>query len=85
MSKNPLLEIRGLTVKVDNCPILNGVNLTFEQGKIYAILGPNASGKSTIARTVIGLPDYKVIDGDILFEGAYILESSITERAQMGN
>ena len=82
--KNTLLGIHGLCVEVNGVSILGGVDISFEIGKIYAILGPNASGKSTIAKTVIGLPDYRVVQGDIRFEEQSILNKSITERAQMG-
>lgn len=81
---NILLQTHGLNVEVNGDPILRGVDLSFEIGKVYAILGPNASGKSTIAKTVMGLPDYRVVQGDIRFEDQSILRKSITERAQMG-
>lgn len=85
MTKNsPLLEIRDLYVEIEGSETLKGVNLEFEFGKVYAILGPNASGKSTLARTIIGLPDYHITKGDIRFEGKSILGHSITERARMG-
>lgn len=79
-----LLETRDLRVEVNGVPILGGVDLTFDAGNVYAVLGPNASGKSTFAKTVMGLPQFKVVRGDICFEGKSILDTSITERAQMG-
>ena len=84
MSTKPLLEISDLRVEVNGIPILLGLDLKFEVGKIYAVLGPNASGKSTLAKSVMGLPDYHVIGGDIKFEGQSILDKSITERARKG-
>ncbi len=80
----PLMQIMGLRVEVRGVPILRGVDMEFERGKVYAVLGPNASGKSTLAKTVMGLPEYEVKGGDILFEGDSILDKSITERARMG-
>ncbi|MFX1490926.1 MAG: ABC transporter ATP-binding protein, partial [Promethearchaeota archaeon] len=80
----PLLAIRDLHVEIEGNERLRGIDLEFEFGKVYAILGPNASGKSTLARTIIGLPDYHVTKGDIQLDGKSILASSITERAQVG-
>lgn len=79
-----LLEVRDLRVEVAGIPIIGGLDLSFDPGKVYAILGPNASGKSTLAKTIMGLPEYQVKGGDILFNGKSILNKSITERAKMG-
>ena len=79
-----LLETRDLRVEVNGVPILGGIDLEFEPGLVYAILGPNASGKSTLAKTVMGLPEYKITGGDILFNNESILRKTITERAQLG-
>jgi Fe-S cluster assembly ATP-binding protein len=53
-------------------------------GKVYAVLGPNASGKSTLAKAVMGLPEYEVKGGDILMDDVSILAKNITDRARMG-
>lgn len=79
-----MLELSRLHVTVENEEILKGVDLSFEAGKVYAVLGPNASGKSTLARTIIGLPEYRVTQGDIRMQGKSILDRNITERARMG-
>lgn len=84
MNRSPLLETRDLRVEVSGIPILVGVDLAFRAGQVYAILGPNASGKSTLAKTIMGLPEYKITGGDILFNGTSIQNKSITERARMG-
>ncbi|MBN2229316.1 MAG: Fe-S cluster assembly ATPase SufC [Candidatus Thorarchaeota archaeon] len=84
MNSIPLLETRDLRVEVNGIPILSGVDLEFESGCVYAILGPNASGKSTTAKAIMGLPEYKITSGDILFNGESILDKSITERARLG-
>ncbi|MDH4212373.1 MAG: Fe-S cluster assembly ATPase SufC [Candidatus Thorarchaeota archaeon] len=84
MNTDFLLETKDLRVEVSGIPILSGVDLTFSAGQVYAILGPNASGKSTLAKAIMGLPEYKISGGDILFNGKSILHKSITERARMG-
>lgn len=80
----PLLEIQDLKVSIDGSQILNGVSLQFEAGKVYAVLGPNASGKSTLAKAIMGLPEFNITSGDILYNGESILDDNITERANMG-
>ncbi|NHI83969.1 MAG: Fe-S cluster assembly ATPase SufC [Candidatus Thorarchaeota archaeon] len=79
-----ILETTDLRVEVNGLPILSGVEIEFESGKVSAILGPNASGKSTLAKTIMGLPEYDVVDGDILLDGKSILDKSISERARLG-
>jgi Fe-S cluster assembly ATP-binding protein len=84
MSDDVLLETKDLRVEVNGIPILGGIDLTFQVGQVCAVLGPNASGKSTLAKTIMGLPEYKVTGGDILFDSKSILDKSITDRARMG-
>jgi Fe-S cluster assembly ATP-binding protein len=80
----PILELSKLHVTVEDQEILKGVDMSFEPGRVYAVLGPNASGKSTLARTIIGLPEYRVTQGDIRVDGKSILGRDITQRARMG-
>ena len=61
------LEIKNLTVEVENKIILDKFNLNIDTGEIHAIMGPNGVGKSTLSRVIMGDSKYKVIDGDILF------------------
>ena len=57
MSDAPILKIEDLRAKVaeDELGILKGLDLEIAPGEIHAIMGPNASGKSTLAK-VIGRP-----------------------------
>lgn len=84
MNERKLMEIQDLRVEVDGIPILSGVDMSFEGGAVYAILGPNASGKSTLAKAVMGLPQYEITGGDIIFKGKSLLKKDISERAKMG-
>ncbi|MFT4624200.1 MAG: Fe-S cluster assembly ATP-binding protein [Myxococcota bacterium] len=79
-----MLELRDLHARVGDTPILRGVDLTIRPGEVHAIMGPNASGKSTLSKVICGHPDYEVTGGDILFEGASILELEPEERAHAG-
>jgi len=79
-----VLEIRNLHVSVEDKPILKGVNLVVKQGEIHAIMGPNGTGKSTLAYTIMGHPGYTVTAGQIIFKGVEILELEPDERARLG-
>ena len=65
-------------------PILKGVNLVLKTGEIHAIMGPNGTGKSTLAETIMGNPTYQVTQGDILLNGESILSMPVDERARKG-
>jgi Fe-S cluster assembly ATP-binding protein len=80
----PLLEIKNLHVDVDGKKILNGLDLTIEKGSVHAIMGPNGSGKSTLAHVLAGKADYKVTEGQVLFDGEDILAMEPDERAAKG-
>ena len=79
-----MLKIKNLSVKVAGKNILKKVNLAIEKGEIHALLGPNASGKSTLVHTIVGFPKYEVTKGDIYFGGKEITKLSIEERAKLG-
>jgi len=82
------LEIKDLHVSIDidggTKEILTGVTLTINSGETHAIMGPNGSGKSTLAYTIAGHPRYTVSSGQILLDGADVLEMSVDERARAG-
>ena len=78
------LEIKNLHVNIEGKEILKGLDLTIEQGKIHAIMGPNGTGKSTLAYTLMGHPSYEVTDGEVMFKGQNILELEPDERSRLG-
>ena len=80
----PLLEIKNLHVEVDGKEILKGLDLTVEKGSVHAIMGPNGSGKSTLAHVLAGKADYKVTQGEVLFNGENILDMTPDVRAAKG-
>jgi len=83
-----ILEIKNLHVSVDTDQgkkqILRGVDLVIKSGETHAIMGPNGSGKSTLAYSVAGHPKYEVTEGEILLDGANVLEMAVDERAKAG-
>ena len=78
------LEIKNLHVSIENKEILKGVSLTVNQGEIHAIMGPNGTGKSTLAYTLMGHPSYTVTQGEIIFKDQNVLELEPDERSRLG-
>ncbi|MFA5290143.1 MAG: Fe-S cluster assembly ATPase SufC [Candidatus Izemoplasmatales bacterium] len=78
------LEIRDLVVSVEGQIILNGINLCVHSGETHAIMGPNGTGKSTLAQIVMGHPKYRVESGDMLLNGESILAMPVDERSRKG-
>ena len=79
-----MLEIIDLHVEVAGKEILHGVTLSFEPGKVHALMGPNGSGKSTLANVIVGNPKYKVTSGKIIFDGKDITNEKANIRAKLG-
>lgn len=80
----PTLEIKELSCKVEQKTILKGVNLTLRGGEIHVIMGPNGTGKSTLASVLMGHPNFKVTGGEALLNGVDLLSMSVDERARAG-
>jgi len=78
------LEIKNLHVSIEGKEILKGLDLTIEQGKVHAIMGPNGTGKSTLAYTLMGHPSYEVTEGEVFFKGQNLLELEPDERSRLG-
>jgi Fe-S cluster assembly ATP-binding protein len=78
------LIIKDLQVSIEEKQILNGVNLTVKQGEVHAIMGPNGTGKSTLAYTLMGHPAYTVTKGAVLFKGMDLLKIATDERSRLG-
>ncbi len=81
---DPILQISGLEVAVEDTPILRGVDLSVPQGEIHALMGPNGSGKSTLAYALSGHPRYEITGGTAIFDGMDLAEMGADERAQAG-
>ncbi|HOP57759.1 MAG TPA: Fe-S cluster assembly ATPase SufC [Bacillota bacterium] len=78
------LEIKNLVASVEGKIILNGVDLVVSGGMTHAIMGPNGTGKSTLASVIMGHPKYKIESGDILLDGESILDMPTDERSRRG-
>ena len=64
-----MLEIKNLSVSIEDKLILDNLSLSVNAGEVAAIMGPNGSGKSTLAYVLAGKPAYKVISGEVLLDG----------------
>jgi len=84
LTKAPLLKIENLQVSVEGNPILKGFSLELHGGEVHAIMGPNGTGKSTLAASVMGHPKYRIDGGSVLLNGKDALEMSVDERAKEG-
>jgi Fe-S cluster assembly ATP-binding protein len=78
------IEIRNLHAGIEGKEILKGVNLTVTQGQVHALMGPNGTGKSTLAYVLMGHPKYEVTEGEVIFNGQNILELEPDERSRLG-
>lgn len=78
------LSIHNLHVNVEGKEILKGVDLTVKPGEVHALMGPNGTGKSTLAYALMGHPSYEVTDGEVWFKGQNILELEPDERSHLG-
>ncbi len=79
-----MLNIKKLHASVDNKEILKGFSLEINAGETHAIMGPNGTGKSTLANIIAGKEGYEVNQGSIEFKGQNLLEMSPAERSQAG-
>src|SRR5438093_13134151 len=76
-------EMKNLHVRIEEREILKGLNLVVRKGEVHALMGPNGSGKRTLANAIMGNPKYEVTDGEIRFKGENNLENSPDRRARM--
>jgi Fe-S cluster assembly ATP-binding protein len=79
-----MLEVRGLHAAIDGKEILKGVDLAVDKGQVHALMGPNGTGKSTLANILMGHPAYTVTAGEILLEGVNLVEIEPDARARLG-
>lgn len=81
---SPHFKIEDLHVSIEDKEIVRGLDLEIKGGEIHAIMGPNGTGKSTLASSLMGHPTYSVTGGKAMLDGEDILEMKVDERARAG-
>ena len=79
-----MLEIKNLHVSIKGKEILKGVNLKVNRGEVHAIMGPNGTGKSTLASVIAGKEIFEVTEGSITYKDKNLFDLSIEDRAREG-
>lgn len=79
-----MIEVKNLTVSVEEKRVLEDVDLHIKNGETIILFGPNGSGKTSLLKTIIGIPGYRIESGSILFGGINITGLAIDERAKLG-
>ena len=79
-----MLSICNLQASIQGNPILKGLNLEVKAGEIHAIMGPNGTGKSTLASVLTGRSNFEVTGGSVVYKNADLLAMTPEERARSG-
>lgn len=79
-----LLKIEDLHVEINGKEIVKGLNLEVNAGETHAVMGPNGTGKSTLALAIAGKEGYDITRGKIIYQGHDISEMPAEERAREG-
>ncbi len=66
------VRVEGLRKRFGRVEVLRGVDFTVGAGRVTALVGPNAAGKSTLIKAIIGLVKIRPGDGRVLLDGAPI-------------
>ena len=79
-----LLSIKNLHASVNGKEILKGIDLEVKKGEVHAIMGPNGTGKSTLAAVIAGRDMFEVTEGEVKYKDKNLLQVPVEERAREG-
>jgi Fe-S cluster assembly ATP-binding protein len=79
-----ILSIKNLHASINGREILKGISLEIKSGEVHAIMGPNGTGKSTLASVISGREGYEVTQGEVIYKGRNLLEMSPEQRSWEG-
>jgi Fe-S cluster assembly ATP-binding protein len=79
-----LLSIKNLHASVNGKEILRGIDLDVNLGEVHAIMGPNGTGKSTLASVIAGRELFEVTEGEIKYNDKNLFKLSVEERSREG-
>ena len=78
------LEIKNINVAIGEKEILKNFTLTLPKGEVHAIMGPNGTGKSTLAKALAGHEDYEISSGEVHLDGQNIVGMAPDEISRAG-
>lgn len=78
------LDIKNLSVQIADRTILNNLSLSVPKGEVHAIMGPNGTGKSTLAKALAGHEDYAITGGKAILDGENMVGLEPDEIARAG-
>jgi Fe-S cluster assembly ATP-binding protein len=79
-----LLSIKNIHASVNGKEILKGIDLEVNKGEVHAIMGPNGTGKSTLASVIVGRELFEVTAGEVIYKGKDLLSTPVEQRAREG-
>lgn len=81
-----MLSIKNISVSLKNedKKIIKDLSLDINDGETHAIMGPNGTGKSTLAKVIMGHYLFNLSDGEIIFNGTKLNNLTTDERAKLG-
>ena len=79
-----LLSIKNLHASINGKEILKGIDLEVNKGEVHAIMGPNGTGKSTLAAVISGRDVFEVTEGKVNYKDKDLLQVPVEERARDG-
>ena len=79
-----MIHIKNINVSINGKKILKDFSLDMKPGEVHAIMGPNGTGKSTLASVLAGKEEYEIESGEVTFKGKNLLEMAADERAREG-
>jgi Fe-S cluster assembly ATP-binding protein len=79
-----LLSIKNIHASINGKEILKGIDLDVNYGEVHAIMGPNGTGKSTLAAVIAGRDMFTVTEGEVLYKDKNLLNVPVEERAREG-
>jgi Fe-S cluster assembly ATP-binding protein len=79
-----MLSIKNLHVSINGKEIIKGLDFEVKKGELHAIMGPNGTGKSTLANVIAGRDLYEITEGAITYKGKDLLEMAVEDRAREG-
>lgn len=79
-----MLTIKKLTATVQNITVIKNLSLTVGNGEIHALMGPNGSGKTSLASLLLGNNAYHITKGTLIFNGKNIANIPTEKRSTLG-